>query len=129
MKNSIISLIGKTPLIRLRRLEEYFGMAVGLYAKLEGSNPSGSVKDRAAMEMLSDAMSHGLSKEHLIIEPTSGNMGISLSMLSAALGLKSLILMPEDVSQERVSMIKGYGAEVILTPAEEGMSGAVRRAE
>lgn len=128
MKNSVIDLIGNTPMIRLRRLEKYFGVGAGLFAKLEGYNPSGSVKDRAAIEMLTQAMAKGLTRENIIIEPSSGNMGISLSLVSAALGLRAVILMPENMSRERVSMIRSYGAEVVLTPAAEGMRGAIDRA-
>ncbi len=128
MKSSVISLIGRTPLVRLGRMEEYFGLKAGLYAKLEGYNPSGSVKDRAAIEMLTAAMGQGLSQGSVIIEPTSGNLGISLAMLSASLGLRAIILMPENMSKERASMIRSYGAEVVPTPAEEGMQGAIDRA-
>lgn len=130
MINNVSGLIGKTPLIRLVNIEKHFRLKAEIYAKLEMYNPSGSVKDRAAYFMLKDAFEKGnICEGDTIVEPTSGNMGISLSMLSAAFGLKSVILMPENMSEERIRLIRAYGGRVILTPGNEGMSGAIKRAE
>ena len=117
-------------MVRLSKIEKYFGLKARLYAKLERYNPSGSVKDRAALFMIRNAVSRGLIKQgSIVIEPTSGNTGISLSMLSAIYGYRAVIVMPESMSAERVEMIRAYGGEVVLTPAESGMSGAIGRAE
>ncbi len=122
-------LIGSTPTVRLSSLEKYFGLKSTLYAKLEGFNPSGSVKDRAALFMIEDAYRRGLLREGgVVIEPTSGNTGISLSMLSAVYGYRAVIVMPESMSKERRALIRAYGGEVILTDASRGMRGAIDRA-
>lgn len=114
----IEKLIGNTPLLEITKLNP--NPAVKLYAKLEGNNPGGSVKDRAAYQMISHALSTGqLSREDTIIEPTSGNTGIALSMIAAAFGIKIKIVMPEGATPERVKTMQGYGAEVILTPKEK----------
>lgn len=121
--------IGNTPIVRLTNIEKHFNISAELYAKLEYKNPSGSVKDRAALYILNAAISEGeLSVGGKIVEATSGNMGISLSFLSAALGFSATIVMPENMSCERVKIIRAYGAEVVLTEAEAGMSGAIERA-
>ena len=127
---SILETAGHTPLVRLKKIEERFYLPFSLYGKVERTNPSGSIKDRAAISMIRDGKKKGLIKDKtLIIEPTSGNMGISLAMISAYFGLPCHIYMPESASKERVALISAYGAEVILTPASEGMEGAVKRAE
>ena len=130
MKNNVSKLIGKTPIIRLFEIEKYFGIAAELYAKLEMYNPSGSVKDRAAFFMIKDAADRGLiSDKTTVIEPTSGNMGISLSMLSSVFGYRSVIVMPSNMTRERAKMIREYGGEVIFTDGAMGMSGSVERAK
>jgi cysteine synthase len=124
---SISDLIGNTPLLRLRRLSDECGLE--LLAKLEGGNPAGSVKDRIARSMVDDAERSGLLKPGAtLIEPTSGNTGIALAMLAAARGYKLKLTMPEAMSKERVSLLKAYGADVILTPGTL-MREAVAKAE
>lgn len=117
-------------MMRLQRIERYFGLGAKLYAKLEKYNPSGSVKDRGALYMIEDAYRRGLLREgDVLVEPTSGNMGISLAMLSSVYRYKAVIVMPENMSVERIALIGAYGGEVILTEASRGMSGAIERAE
>lgn len=129
-KNSVIKAIGETPLVRLSNIEKHFNLTFNLYAKLERSNPSGSVKDRAAYFIIKDAFERKeIDQDSIVIEATSGNMGISLSMICASFNLKCIICMPENASVERVKMMKAYGAKVILTPKEEGMAGSVKKAE
>ncbi|MEC8678492.1 MAG: cysteine synthase A [Candidatus Margulisiibacteriota bacterium] len=119
--------IGNTPIIRLNYLSDAYG--VNLYGKCEFMNPSGSVKDRAAYAMIHDALDTGIitDKTH-IIEPTSGNTGIALAFICASLGLKLTLTMPESMSVERRQLLKAYGANLDLTPAHLGMSGAIARA-
>ena len=129
-KNSVIKAIGETPLIKLENIIKKYELTFNLFAKLERSNPSGSVKDRAAYFIIKDALEDKrINKDSIIIEATSGNMGISLSMIAASFGLKCFICMPENASKERVMMMKAYGAEVILTKKSEGMAGSVKLAE
>ena len=117
---NIIDTIGNTPMI-------YY--SENIWLKLEYFNPSGSIKDRAAYSMIENALERGdIDKDSVIIEPTSGNTGIGLAMVCAALGLKLIICMPENMSEERKKSISAYGAELILTPKEEGMQGAVDKA-
>lgn len=124
--NNILELIGKTPLVKLSKLNDS-GAEIAL--KLEFFNPSGSVKDRASFYMLQEAKKAGKIKEDtLIIEPTSGNTGIGLAMCCAAMGLKFIAIMPESMSLERRQMIAAYGAELVLTPRGLGMQGAVDKA-
>lgn len=119
--NNVLELIGKTPLVKYNE---------NIYLKLEFLNPSHSVKDRAAFYMLQDAIDSGrINKNTIIIEPTSGNTGIGLAMCCAVMSLKLIIVMPENMSEERKKLIKGYGAELVLTPKEKGMKGAVEKAE
>ena len=130
MKNNLISLIGGTPTVRLSAIEKCFGIKSRLFAKLEGYNRSGSAKDRAALWIIADGMARGLvDKGSRVIEVTSGNMGISLSMISAIFGYRAVIFMPENSTEQRISLIKKYGGEVVLTAGDEGMMGASRRAE
>ena len=125
---NISELIGNTPMIRLGRIVP--PDSAELLAKVEYFNPGGSVKDRICLAMIEDAESRGLLKKgSTIIEPTSGNTGIGLAMISAAKGYKCVLTMPETMSVERRQILKAYGAEIVLTPGAEGMSGAVRRAE
>ena len=124
--NDITELIGSTPLVRLSR----YAPGLPLAGKLERQNPAGSAKDRVALYMIRDAAARGaLCPGGMIIEPTSGNTGIGIAALAAALGYRAVIVMPDSMSPERVKLIGAYGAEVVLTPGAEGMSGATRRAE
>lgn len=127
---SIDQLIGNTPLTRLTRLEQKLGLQGQLLAKLEYFNPGGSIKDRAALQMLRAAEQAGrIGPGALIIEPTSGNTGIGLCMLCAARGYRAIIVVPETASIERIKLMRAYGAQVVLTPGSAGMRGAVERAE
>lgn len=124
--NNIIELIGKTPLVKLQKMNN---SGCEILLKLEAFNPGGSVKDRIAYYMLKEAKKEGkINDETLIIEPTSGNTGIGLAMCCAAMGLKLIITMPESMSIERRRLIQIYGAKLILTPKESGMQGAVDKA-
>jgi cysteine synthase len=126
--DSVFDLVGHTPLVRLRRLSPP-GHAE-LCAKLESKNPSGSVKDRAARAMLLAAEQSGkLGAGSVIVEATSGNTGISLAMLSAVRGYRCIIVMPEDMASSRQALLRAYGTEIVLTPAQLGMHGAVQEAE
>ena len=128
--SSAESMIGKTPLLRMRKTEKKLGLPCRLYCKCEGKNPSGSAKDRAAKYMLDAAKKEGrLKAGGTVIEPTSGNTGIALCALGAAAGYRTVIVMPSSMSRERIAMMEAYGATVILTDAKEGMAGAIRRAE
>lgn len=127
---SIDQLIGNTPLMRLTRLEQKLGLQGQLLAKLEYFNPGGSIKDRAALQMLRAAEQAGrIGPGALIIEPTSGNTGIGLCMLCAARGYRAIIVVPETASIERIKLMRAYGAQVMLTPGAAGMRGAVEKAE
>ena len=124
---SILECIGNTPIVLLRKIPPK-GSCV--FAKLEGMNPGGSVKDRAAAAMIRDAEARGLLAEGgTIVEPTSGNTGISIAMAAAAGGYRAVLVMPDTMSKERISFMRAYGAEIVLTPGAEGMAGSVRRAE
>ncbi len=123
-------LIGHTPLLELRRLEEKHGLQARLIAKLEAMNPAGSVKDRVARALLDDAEKRGILKPgSVIIEPTSGNTGIGLCAVAAARGYRVIIVMPETMSAERRLLMKAYGAELVLTEGGAGMAGAIAKAE
>ena len=123
-------LIGKTPLLELKHLEQEEALSARVLAKLEFMNVAGSVKDRVAKAMLDDAQSKGLLKQDtLIIEPTSGNTGIGLCAVAAARGYRCCIVMPDTMSIERRRLMAAYGAEVVLSPGEKGMSGAIAIAE
>ncbi|MBW7474460.1 cysteine synthase A [Paenibacillus oenotherae] len=125
--HSITDLIGHTPVVALRRLVQPGSAEV--LVKLERFNPSGSVKDRAASALIADGERRGLiRKGGTIIEPTSGNTGIGLAMNAAAKGYKLILVMPDNMTKERIGLLKAYGAEVVLTPARERMSGALRKA-
>lgn len=123
------ALIGHTPLVRLQGLERVLGAKAHIYGKLEGYNLTGSVKDRIALAMIEKALEDGtLKKGGTLIEPTSGNTGIGLAALAPLFGLQAVIVMPESMSIERRKMIAIYGAKLVLTPASEGMNGAVNKA-
>ena len=123
-------LIGRTPLLELKNLEKKYGLEAKVIAKLEMFNPGGSIKDRVAKAMLDDAEKKGvLTKDSVIIEPTSGNTGIGLASVAAARGYRVIIVMPETMSVERRVIMKAYGAELVLTDGTKGMSGAIEKAE
>ena len=126
--NNIAELIGETPLVKLNKLPDPQGATV--YVKLEYFNPSRSVKDRAAYNMIIDAEKRGLLKKGAtIIEPTSGNTGIGLAMNAAARGYRAIIVMPDSSTEERINLLKAYGAEVVLTPSEKKMPGSIEKAK
>ncbi|MBR2500849.1 MAG: cysteine synthase A [Clostridia bacterium] len=127
--NGISDLIGNTPLLRLHNIEKSEDLCAKLLAKLEGFNPAGSSKDRVGKAMIEDAKSRGILKDgSTIIEPTSGNTGIGLAAIAATLGYRIILTMPDTMSQERISLLKAYGAEIVLTPGNEGMNGAIKKA-
>lgn len=122
-------LIGRTPLLELTHLEQEYGLKAKLYAKMEYFNPAGSVKDRVAKMMLDDAEKEGkLTKDSVIIEPTSGNTGIGLASVAAARGYRIIIVMPDTMSVERRQLMKAYGAELVLSEGAKGMKGAIAKA-
>lgn len=126
--NNIADLIGETPLVKLNEITSSSGADV--YVKLESTNPSGSVKDRAAYNMIIEAEASGdLVKGATIIEPTSGNTGIGLAMNAAARGYQAIFVMPDNATKERISLMRAYGAKVVLTPSAEKMPGSIKKAE
>ena len=127
---SAAELIGNTPLLELNALTRTLNLPARVLAKLEYLNPAGSAKDRVALSMIEDAESRGvLGKGSVIIEPTSGNTGIGLACVAAARGYRTIIVMPDSMSVERQTLMKAYGAEVVLTPGKLGMQGAIEKAE
>ncbi len=125
--NNILETIGNSPLVKLNRL---FPADYEVYVKLEKTNPGGSIKDRIALEMVEAAESKGLlTPETLLVEPTSGNTGIGLALVAAVKGYKLILVMPESMSIERRRILTAYGAELVLTPKEKGMKGAIAKAE
>ena len=128
--DSILDLVGKTPLVELKRIEEKEGLQAKLIAKVESFNPAGSVKDRIAKAMIEDAEAKGLLKEGSVItEPTSGNTGIGLAAAATVKGYRMILTMPETMSVERRNIVKAYGAEVVLTDGTKGMKGAIEKAD
>ena len=128
--DSILDLVGKTPLVELKRIEEKEGLQAKLIAKVESFNPAGSVKDSIAKAMIEDAEAKGLLKEgSVIIEPTSGNTGIGLAAAATVKGYRMILTMPETMSVERRNIVKAYGAEVVLTDGTKGMKGAIEKAD
>lgn len=127
--NSIVETIGNTPLVRLNKIKSYFNIKGEIIAKLEFFNPLSSVKDRIGLSMIEEAENNGsIKKNATIIEPTSGNTGISLAAICASKGYKLILTMPESMSNERRKMLLLLGAKIVLTPANEGMVGAIKRA-
>ena len=127
---SMEQLIGHTPLMELTRIEKVFRLKARVLAKIESTNPAGSIKDRVALQMITDAEQKGLlAPGGTIIEPTSGNTGIGLAAIAAVRGYSAIIVMPDSMSVERQRLIKAYGASVVLTPGVEGMRGAIAKAE
>ena len=123
-------LIGKTPLVRLGKIEKIYGLKARLIAKVESFNPGGSVKDRVARAMIDDAEKRGiLKKGSVIIEPTSGNTGIGLALVGASRGYRTVIVMPDSMSVERIKIMKAFGAEVVLTEGSKEMAGAIKKAQ
>jgi cysteine synthase A len=124
--NNILDLIGNTPTLKINTL---FNRNIQVWIKLEKNNPGGSIKDRIALAMIEDAEKKGrLNKETIIVEPTSGNTGIGLSMVAAVKGYRLILVMPESMSIERRKQMKAYGAEIVLLPKEKGMKGAIEKA-
>ena len=127
--NSVEELVGQTPLLRLKRIENKFKLKSHLFGKCECFNPAFSVKDRIAKHMLETTGFMKITKDTVFVEATSGNTGIGLAAMCASKGYKLVIVMPENMTRERILLIRHYGAEVILTPKEEGMQGAVNKAK
>ena len=124
------AMVGKTPMLELCGIEKEYNLEGKLLAKLEGFNPAGSAKDRVALNMILDAEEKGLLQPGAtIIEPTSGNTGIGLASVAACRGYKAIIVMPDSMSMERRLLMTAYGAELVLTPGKEGMTGAIAKAE
>jgi len=128
--SSIEDLVGRTPLVKLSGISAKTGITATLAAKLESRNPAGSAKDRIAREMIQTAEENGTLKPGAaIIEPTSGNTGIGLAAIGAARGYRVILTMPDTMSRERIDLLRAYGAQVILTPGKDGMTGAIQKAE
>lgn len=128
--NNIIETIGRTPLVNLKNYKEKEGLKGNILGKVEYFNPSGSIKDRIAYSMIKDAEESGkINKDTIIIEPTSGNTGVGLALIAAAKGYRLVLTMPETMSIERRKLLKAYGAELVLTPGVDGMTGAIKKAE
>ncbi len=129
INNSVLDLIGKTPMLRLNKIEKNNKITSEIYAKLEYFNPAGSIKDRVAKAMIEKAEKDGVINENsVIIEPTSGNTGIGLASISAFKGYKVILTMPESMSIERRKLLSAYGAQIVLTEASKGMQGAIDKA-
>lgn len=127
---SLDQIVGRTPLLELQKVKEILSLKGNVVAKLEYFNPAGSVKDRIAKAMINDAEERGVLKPGgIIIEPTSGNTGIGLASVAAARGYKTILVMPETMSIERRKLMKGYGAEIVLTPGDQGISGSIEKAK
>ena len=129
LSESFSALVGNTPLLHLARLEKELNLSAEIFGKIEGQNPAGSVKDRAALFMINDAEKEGRLKEGgVLIEPTSGNTGIGICALAASRGYRAVIVMPDHMSPERRKLMQAYGAKVVLTDGKLGMAGAIAKA-
>ncbi len=127
--NNVSELVGKTPLVEMKNIESIYGLQARLLAKLEYLNPAGSIKDRVAKNIVEEAERSGrLQPGATIVEPTSGNTGIGLALVCAIKGYRLILTMPETMSEERRNILKAYGAELVLTPGEKGMAGAIEKA-
>lgn len=127
--NNITEAIGKTPLVKLGNIKNELNLYGDILVKVEATSPAGSIKDRVALQMILDYEKQGkINKDTVIIEPTSGNTGIGLSMVCASFGYKLIIVMPDNMSKERIMLMRAYGAEVILTDGKKGMQGAIDKA-
>ena len=123
-------MVGGTPIMRLNNIEKNNSLSGEIYAKIEAFNPAGSSKDRVALRMIEDAIERGIiTRETVIIEPTSGNTGVGLASICASRGIRLVIVMPENMSEERKTLMRAFGAELVLTDAALGMSGAIKKAE
>ena len=128
IKNSVLEMIGNTPLVKLNKITE--DIQCNVYAKIESQNPGASVKDRIALSMICEAEKQGkINKDTLIVEPTSGNTGIGLALVCAVKGYKIILTMPESMSQERRRLLRAFGAKLVLTPAKKGIPGTIKKAE
>ena len=128
--SSNLTLVGNTPLVQLNKIKQEFNLKSNIFAKLEGLNPAGSAKDRIASFIIESYESQGLlNKDTVFVEATSGNTGIGIAFICALKGYKAIIVMPDNMSKERIQAITAYGAQVILTPSAEGMQGAVKKAQ
>ena len=128
--DNVCELIGKTPIVRLKKMEKEYAITSKIYAKIEKSNPGGSIKDRVAYQMIKDGIKEGKISQHTtIIEATSGNTGVGLAMVCAYFNLRLIVIMSENASEERKKIVKAYGGEVVLTPKEEGIEGAILKAK
>lgn len=129
IKNNVRETIGNTPMIQLNRIKEVLGLKANLYAKVEFFNPGGSVKDRIVLNMIEKAFQEGdITKDSVLVEPTSGNTGIGIAMVAASYGMRCILVMPETMSVERRKLIQHFGAELMLTEGPLGMTGAVEKA-
>ncbi len=128
--SSALQPVGNTPLVELRQIKQEFNLKSNIFAKIEGVNPGGSAKDRIAKYIIDSYESQGLlNKDTVFVEATSGNTGIGIALISSIKGYKSIIVMPDNMSKERIDLITSYGGEVVLTPGAQGMQGAVAKAE
>lgn len=130
MYNSVTEMLGNTPILRISRYEKANNLFANLYAKIEAFNPCGSAKDRVALSIIKEALANGSLKEGgTIVEATSGNTGIALAAIGSVLGFNVIIVMPDTMSEERRKLVKAYGAELVLTPGDKGMLGAIEKAK
>ncbi len=128
--SSVVELVGSTPLVELRKIKEKYSLKSKILAKLEYFNPAGSIKDRAALFMINDAERRGiLKKDSVVIEATSGNTGIGLALIASQRGYRTIIVMPDTMSKERISLMRAFGAEVALSDGALGMAGAIELSE
>ena len=128
--SSALELINNTPLVELKRLKKELGLFANIYAKVESLNLTGSIKDRIVLSIVSELeKTYKIDNNFVVIEATSGNTGIALSAIAAIKQFKAIIVMPENMSKERITLIKAYGGKVILTPEEEGMEGSLKKLE